>query len=258
MEIDLATALERDGFAIVPGVLGAEEVERLRAAVGPLAASVAPGALRRRESHYGARDLLRLVPDMRRLARSPEVRRLVDAVLGPEAFPVRGLLFDKTPEANWSVPWHRDLTIAVRERRDVPGYGPWTVKVGVPHVQPPLEVLRGMLTVRLHLDDCGPEHGPLAVLPGSHATAGQGGEADRRLRLRAPAVTCPVSQGDVLLMRPLILHASGSAAAPSHRRVIHLEFAAGALPGGLEWSEPREIAEDHCQRIEVPGGSGVP
>lgn len=174
MEIDLATALARDGFAIVPGVLDPETVERLRAAISPLGAIAAPAALRRRQSLYGARDLLRLVPEVRELARSAEVRRLVEPVLGPAAFPVRGLLFDKTPEANWGVPWHRDLTIAVRDRRDVPGYGPWTRKAGVPHVQPPLDVLRGMLTIRLHLDDCGSEQGPLAVIPGSHATAGQG------------------------------------------------------------------------------------
>jgi hypothetical protein len=36
-------------------------------------------------------------------------------------------------------------------------------------------------------------------------------------------------------MRPLLLHASSPAADPRHRRVIHLEFAAEPLPGGLEW-----------------------
>lgn len=54
-------------------------------------------------------------------------------------------------------------------------------------------------------------------------------------------------------MRPLILHASGSAQAPAHRRVIHLEFAAAALPGGLEWAEPSSDAEDSFQQVQDPG-----
>jgi hypothetical protein len=36
-------------------------------------------------------------------------------------------------------------------------------------------------------------------------------------------------------MCPLILHASSKAASPSHRRVIHIEFASLELPGGLHW-----------------------
>ena len=38
-------------------------------------------------------------------------------------------------------------------------------------------------------------------------------------------------------MRPLLLHASASGTALGHRRVIHLEYAAEALPEGLEWYE---------------------
>src|SRR5690606_3154716 len=112
-------------------------------------------------------------------------------------------------------------------------YGPWTRKAGVPHVRPPLDVLRGMLTVRIHLDDCGPDDGPLAVIPRSHSGAGEGEaeETDRRLRcdLDPPAATCLVPRGGAVLMRPLILHASGSARVPGHRRVIHLEYAAEDL-----------------------------
>ena len=32
----------------------------------------------------------------------------------PGAFVVRGLFFDKTPTTNWNLPWHQDMTIAVR------------------------------------------------------------------------------------------------------------------------------------------------
>ena len=49
---------------------------------------------------------------------------LARALLGSSARPVKVTVFDKTPAANWKVPWHQDLTIAVRERRDAEGSAP--------------------------------------------------------------------------------------------------------------------------------------
>lgn len=227
--------IEREGFAVVEGVLGPETIALLIAAVEPMARDTA--ALRRGGELYGLRDVLRRVPLVRSVAGSRGVRELVEPVLGPAAFPVRALWFDKTPTTNWSVPWHRDLTIAVRERKDIAGYGPWTVKAGLPHVQPPLSVLERMLTVRLHLDDCGADQGPLCVVPGSHRLAALDARADCAARPTGAATPCLVGRGGAVVMRPLLLHASPSSRAAGHRRVVHLEFAAGPLPGGLEWSE---------------------
>src|SRR5205807_4301579 len=81
---------------------------------------------------------------------------------------VRAIYFDKSPEANWLVSWHQDLTLALRARAEVPGFGPWSTKDGIPHVQPPVELLQQMLSVRLHLDDADESNGALRVLPGSH------------------------------------------------------------------------------------------
>ena len=99
---------------------------------------------------------------------SQPVRELIGNVLGPGCFAVGGILFNKTQQSNWKVVWHQDLTIAVRERRDVNGFGPWTVKAGVLHVQPSTEVMHRILAIRLHLDASGPDSGPLRVIPGSH------------------------------------------------------------------------------------------
>jgi ectoine hydroxylase-related dioxygenase (phytanoyl-CoA dioxygenase family) len=164
------------------------------------------------------------------------MRRLVEPVLGPHAFAVRGILFNKLPGANWKVPWHQDCAIAVRERRDVPGWGRWSVKDGVPHVRPPAEVLARMLAVRIHLDDCGGQDGPLRVLPGSHKS-GLLNDAEILGWPREAAVTCAVRRGDAILMRPLLLHASSSAAEPASRRVIHIEFAKEELTDGMHWHE---------------------
>lgn len=125
--------------------------------------------------------------------------------------------------------------IPVRRRIEVPGFRSWSVKSGVCHVLPPDEVLAGMLHVRLHLDDCDADNGPLLVKPGSHA-GGRLDESERGRWIRdAPAMTCLVPKGGALLMRPLVLHASSAAVRPGHRRVLHVEFAARPLPGGLEW-----------------------
>ena len=159
-----------------------------------------------------------------------------EPVLGPDAFAVRGILFNKLPGANWKVPWHQDCAIAVRERRDVPGWGPWSVKDAVPHVRPPAEVLARMLAVRVHLDDCG-NAGRAAPRPSGVAQARSPQGCQILGWPKEAAITCAVRRGDAILMRPLLLHASSSAAEPASRRVIHIEFAADELPDGMQWHE---------------------
>ena len=148
---------------------------------------------------------------------------------------VNGTLFDKAGGRNWKVPYHQDITIRVRERRDVSGFGPWWEKAGIPHCWPPAAVVERMLAVRVHLDDCGPENGPLRVVPGSHR-AGVLSSADiEAWKEQVPEVACHVGRGELVVMRPLLLHASSPAERPARRRVIHIEFAVPTLPGELEW-----------------------
>jgi ectoine hydroxylase-related dioxygenase (phytanoyl-CoA dioxygenase family) len=228
-------SLERDGYVVIPGVLGAEAVSGLLEALE--GAQRGAGVLRHAGSVYGMRNLLSAVPEVRRLADTAVVRAWVEPILGPGALLVRGLLFDKPAHANWKVPWHQDLTIAVRERVETPGFGAWSVKSGVAHVQPPVSALEQMLAVRVHLDDCGEANGPLRVLPGSHGSGRLDAAAIRLWRERVTPIACVACRGEIVLMRPLLLHASSTARAPGHRRVIHLEFAADPLPGGLRWAE---------------------
>jgi ectoine hydroxylase-related dioxygenase (phytanoyl-CoA dioxygenase family) len=160
---------------------------------------------------------------------------LVEPILGPGCFAVRVLWFDKTPDANWKVPWHQDLAIAVQARAEVDGFGGWSEKAGVTHVQPPTWLLERMVTVRLHLDDCGPNRGPLRVLPGSHHEGRLQPAQIQQWQQEQRATECVVNAGDAILMRPLLLHASSEATTPGHRRVLHIEFANTDLPGGLQW-----------------------
>ncbi|MFI5461667.1 MAG: phytanoyl-CoA dioxygenase family protein [Isosphaerales bacterium] len=230
-------SFDRMGFAIIHRVLTFDQVAELIKVTRLCSPAGEAGVLDRGGEVYGVRDLIWRIPAIRRLAQSPELLEIAQAVLGAGAFAVRGLFFDKTLTTNWNLPWHQDLTIAVRTRRDVCGFGRWTKKAGIPHVQAPAELLARMVTIRLHLDDCGRESGPLRVLPASHA-AGRLDAGDVALwsgRAGERAVDCLVPAGGAVVMRPLLLHASASGTGPGHRRVIHLEYAAESLPGGLEW-----------------------
>jgi len=169
------------------------------------------------------------------LATSERFRSLVRPFLPGDPVPVRAIFFDKTSDRNWLVPWHQDLNIAVAAPTDIAGWGPWSVKDGLPHVRPPAEALAAMLTLRLHLDDCDADNGALLTLPGTHT---HGILDDTRLAAFKTAVTpvlCAMSAGDALLMRPLLLHASGKSVSARRRRILHIEYAGFALPPGLAW-----------------------
>jgi hypothetical protein len=238
-------SFERMGFAIIEGVLSPGLVAGLREATDTYSAGGHDGALDRRGEVYGGRDLLWRVSEVSGLAQSAEILSLIQGILGPMAFPVRGLFFDKTLNTNWNLPWHQDLTVAVSARRDVPGFGPWTRKAGIPHAHAPSGFLERMVTIRVHLDDSGPGDGPLRVLPGSHLEGKLSGPALAAWLSRAGAVAvdCNVKAGGAVIMRPLLVHASASRTSPGHRRVIHLEYAAENLPGGLEWYQPANRGE---------------
>lgn len=221
----LAAAIDRDGWAVTPPVVPQFEIDRLLGELAPLAS----------DERGGVRNLLELSPAARVLAASPAVRSTAESVLGPHCFAVRAILFDKTAGANWKVVWHQDLTIAVRERASMPGFGPWSEKAGVPHVQPPTELLERMLAVRVHLDDCDAINGPVRVISGSHRAGRLSATAVDAWRAAAEAVDCVAERGAILAFRPLILHASSPATTPAHRRVVHIEFAADELPAPLDW-----------------------
>jgi len=222
--------LVADGYCVIESVIESIEIERLIRFTEVQAA--------KDDGRGGVRNLLDF-PEMQALAESPVVRQIVDEILGPEARPVRGILFDKTDDANWKVPWHQDVTIAVAERIESEDYGPWSRKAGVTHVQPPASVLERMVSMRIHLDDCPEENGALKVIPGSH-TLGKIPEASiAEVVEQGTVVVCEAKRGDILAMRPLLVHGSSAAIKPGHRRVIHFDYAAASLAGGLIWAADR-------------------
>jgi hypothetical protein len=159
------------------------------------------------------------------------------SVIGRDLVAVKATLFDKTAEANWRVQWHQDRSVAVKERLHVSGFGPWSTKSGLPHVEPPESVLKQMLAVRIHLDSCGEENGPLRVVAGSHRFGKVSEEQLTQIVENGPIVELYVPQGGILLMRPLLVHSSSVAIAPVHRRVLHVEFAPVEAISPLQWHD---------------------
>ena len=230
---DLKADVSANGFVIVERILSAPDVRGLLSALEQISRAT---SIRSRGGIFAVRNLLDVCPAVRDLAGSDNIRSLVEPVLGLHFLPVRGILFDKIPGANWKVPWHQDMTIAVGERMEAPGFGPWSMKADVFHVQPPASVLERMLSVRLHLDPCGEENGALRVIPGSHSSGRIPEDRIPAVREAMPEQVCAVGLGGALLMRPLLLHASSPSRMPGHRRVVHLDFAAVTLPFGMRWA----------------------
>jgi ectoine hydroxylase-related dioxygenase (phytanoyl-CoA dioxygenase family) len=214
-------SLETDGYAIVSPVLSPNEVETI---LGEL------GNLKQSRGRAGIRHLLHH-PALNVIAHDARLLVIARAILGADAFPFRATLFDKSPQANWLIAWHQDTALPLRERREAVGWGPWSVKEGIAYAHAPARVLERVLALRLHLDDCTPANGPLRVVPGTHRLGVLNDTEIEQQVAGSKPVECLVLKGGLLVMRPLIVHASSKSTSPSSRRVLHIEYAASAEIG---------------------------
>jgi len=133
---------------------------------------------------------------------------------------VRAILFNKTPENNWYVTWHQDRTVAVSKKLQALGWGRWSTKSNILHVQPPLDVLNSMATFRIHLDSSDAKSGCLSVIPGSHKHGILSQENIRALVNKSEKYQCIASPGSALVMCP---------------HLVHLEYTCHKLPEGIIW-----------------------
>jgi ectoine hydroxylase-related dioxygenase (phytanoyl-CoA dioxygenase family) len=202
------------GFRIVSGTLDPSETSHLLRTLeeSPLT-----------RSRAGARHLMKH-PAVSDVANDPRLLEIARRFLGSSTVPFRATIFDKSSARNWLVSWHQDTALPLQERRDVPGWGPWSTKFEITYAHAPVSALARVVALRLHFDDSREDNGPLRVLPGTHAL-GVLSEADTKCLLREiPPVDCLVSSGGIVAMRPLILHASSKAETDRPRRVLHIEY----------------------------------
>jgi ectoine hydroxylase-related dioxygenase (phytanoyl-CoA dioxygenase family) len=205
----------KDGFAIVPDVLSPAELEVIGGLVG------APSLAR---SRAGVRHLLD-IPEISLLARDSRLLEMAAGALGGQAIPFGATLFDKSIDTNWLVAWHQDRALPVVERIEAPGWGPWSEKSGVLYAHAPAPALERVVALRIHLDDSTMDNGPLRVLPGTHTRGVLTDDEIHGFAERLAPVTCIVPRGGVVMLKPLIVHASSKVRGPMPRRVVHIEYA---------------------------------
>lgn len=156
---------------------------------------------------------------------------LLEALLVESPVAVQCTYFAKSDAWNWAVPLHQDLVIPVAQRVPHPALCGWSMKEGALFVTAPHSVLERSVALRLHLDDCGAENGPLLVVPGSHRS----GIVSAPVRADTQRVACVAPRGAALAMRPLLLHSSNKTRGTAARRILHFLFGPSELPFGLEW-----------------------
>jgi len=185
---------------------------------------------------YGVRNLEKKFQSISKLANDETILSIARNLLNDQVSLIRAIFFDKTPGKNWFVTWHQDKTVTLNKKITLDGWGPWSIKDEVHHVQPPIAVLNSMVTIRIHIDPSDENNGCLKVIPGSYKRGILKQKDIDELVLNARAVPCIVEASDAVIMRPHILHSSSKANEPSHRRVVHLEYSSYALPDGASWA----------------------
>ncbi|MGC3980207.1 MAG: phytanoyl-CoA dioxygenase family protein [Steroidobacteraceae bacterium] len=216
-----------DGAEIRKGILSRDSIEAVKSEI-----SLGCEQLRR----HGIRNLEKRFSSVAQLASSPDMLNIANELLQSPPRLVRALFFDKTPEANWFVAWHQDRTVTLNQRCEMSGWGPWSFKDGVHHVQPPRAVLDKMVTIRLHIDDADEKSGCLNIIPGSHRQGILAQREIEQLAKNSKPVACVVAAGDAMIMRPHVLHSSSKSQSKAHRRVVHLEYSSYALPPNVDWA----------------------
>lgn len=232
-QLMLGPELDEKGFAILEAAYSQTEVEKLIEVIHE--ADPGKETFRKSTQLFAIRQFLKEIPEAVPLIFNDRLKALVQEVFGAEYFPVKSIYFDKPPASNWFVAYHQDLTISVDKKIRQPGYGPWTRKQDQFAVQPPLHILQNIFTIRIHLDDTDEYNGALKVLPGSHRKGILRPEA-LEPALESESI-CRVRKGGIMLMKPLLLHASGRSTNNNRRRVIHIEFSKDTLPEGMSWPE---------------------
>jgi ectoine hydroxylase-related dioxygenase (phytanoyl-CoA dioxygenase family) len=208
-------SIEENGYAVLPALFSSEHVDRLVQDIGRLSPE---------RSRAGVRHALRLDP-VATIAVDPLLADIACGILGERSFPFRATLFEKSAISNWLVVWHQDTALPLRERVEVPGWGPWSVKEKIDYAHAPAGTLSQVLALRIHLDDSSADNGPLRVLPGTHVLGVLSDDETHALASRITPVDCTAAKGGVVAMRPLLVHSSSKSRCEMRRRVLHIEYA---------------------------------
>ncbi|KPE49886.1 phytanoyl-CoA dioxygenase family protein [Chryseobacterium indologenes] len=221
------------GFTTINNIFSEEEIEKISEVIQ--SSDTSSSNFRKSDDLFAVRQFLKEIPEVKNLIFNDHVKTIIREVFGEKYIAVKSIYFDKPEASNWYVAYHQDLTISVDKKLDIDDFGPWTTKKNQFAVQPPLNILENIFTIRIHLDDTDKNNGALKVVPGSHA---KGIYRPETINWATETEEiCDVKKGGIMIMKPLILHGSNRTTDGRRRRVIHIEFSDMDLPEELNWSE---------------------
>ncbi|WDF46532.1 phytanoyl-CoA dioxygenase family protein [Chryseobacterium sp. KACC 21268] len=227
------TEIFQKGFTIINDVFSEQEINQIINVIDSI--DMSKETFRKSEDLFAIRQFLNEVPESHRFIFNDNIRKIINEIFGTDYFVVKSIYFDKPEKSNWYVSYHQDLTISVDKKLELNGFGPWTTKQNQFAVQPPIDYLKNIFTIRIHLDDTNENNGALKVVPNSHSK-----EIYRPETIDWNVETeeiCSVNKGGIMIMKPLILHGSNRTTNNQKRRVIHIEFSSMELPEEINWSE---------------------
>jgi ectoine hydroxylase-related dioxygenase (phytanoyl-CoA dioxygenase family) len=232
--MDSLNEIDAEGFTIINKVYTENEVGKLISLIENLTKNDSDNAtFRKSQDLFAIRQFHKEVPETLDFIFNQNLKDIIESTFGDGYFITKSIYFDKPEKSNWFVAYHQDLTISVDKKIEIENFENWTIKQNQFSVQPPKEILENNFTIRIHLDHTTKENGALKVINNSHS---KGIFRVENLQTENETI-CEVEKGGIMIMRPLLFHASNKTTNNERRRVIHIEFSNQQLPNELEWSE---------------------
>lgn len=228
--------VNNEGFTIIDNVYSENEIEKLISLIENTTDNEPENAtFRKSQDLFAIRQFHKEIPETLSFIFNENLNKIIESTFGKGYFITKSIYFDKPEKSNWFVAYHQDLTISVDKKMEVENFENWTIKQNQFAVQPPKEILENNFTIRIHIDTTTKHNGALKVINNSHS---KGIVRIENLDFENETETiCEVKKGGIMIMKPLLFHASNKTTNNERRRVIHIEFSKQQLPSGLEWSE---------------------
>lgn len=228
--------VNNEGFTIINNVYSENEIKKLISLIENTTENDPENAtFRKSQDLFAIRQFHKEIPETLSFIFNENLNNIIESTFGKGYFITKSIYFDKPEKSNWFVAYHQDLTISVDKKMEVENFENWTIKQNQFAVQPPKEILENNFTIRIHIDTTTKDNGALKVINNSHS---KGIVRIEKLNFENETETiCEVKKGGIMIMKPLLFHASNKTTNNERRRVIHLEFSKQQLPSGLEWSE---------------------
>ncbi|MEA9411432.1 phytanoyl-CoA dioxygenase family protein [Flavobacterium sp. PL02] len=238
--MNYSNEINSEGFAIIDNVYDENEIKKLISIIENVTENKTDKTtFRKSEDLFAIRQFHKEIPETLDYIFNQKLKDIIKSNFGENYFITKSIYFDKPEKSNWFVAYHQDLTISVDKKLDIENFENWTTKQNQFAVQPPKEVLENNFTIRIHIDKTTKDNGALKVINNSHS---KGILRVENMDLKNETETiCEIEKGGIMIMKPLLFHASNKTTNNERRRVIHIEFSNLELPNGLEWSEKTKL-----------------